>query len=57
MYTAILVSIASGIRQGEMLRLRWADLDFGRSRLTVLESKNGEPRSVHLTCNRCRRPP
>ena len=49
MYTAILVSIATGVRQGELLRLKWKDVDFGRSRLTVLESKNGQPRSVHLT--------
>jgi integrase len=48
MHAAILVSIACGVRQSELLRLQWADVDFDRQRLRVMLSKNDEARSVHL---------
>lgn len=48
MYAAILVSLATGVRQGELLRLDWADVDFAHQTLRVRESKNDEPRTVHL---------
>jgi integrase len=48
MRAAVLVSIACGMRQGELRRLRWADVDFDRSRIRVLLSKNDEARSVYL---------
>jgi integrase len=51
MYAAILVSIATGVRKGELLRLTWADLDLVAGKLTVRESKNGEMRAVHLPAN------
>jgi integrase len=47
-YAAILVSLATGLRQGELLRLEWKDLDFERGTLTVHISKNTRRRSVHL---------
>jgi integrase len=46
---AILVSIATGVRQGELLRFKWADIDFTSARVTILETKNATPRRVHLT--------
>lgn len=48
MHAAVLVSIACGVRQSELLRLRWADIDFSRHRLRVMLSKNDEARSVYL---------
>jgi integrase len=48
MHTAIIVSIACGVRQGELLRLRWADIDLDAGRLTVLVSKNDTARTVYL---------
>jgi integrase len=48
MHVAVLISIACGIRQSELLRLTWADVDMDRQRLTVQLSKNGETRTVHL---------
>lgn len=48
MKAAILVSIACGVRQSELLRLRWADIDFDKQRLRVMLSKNDEARSVYL---------
>ena len=47
-YAAIVTSIATGVRQGELLRLDWSDVDFGRQTLRIRESKNDEPRTVHL---------
>jgi len=48
MYAAIFVSIATGLRLSELLRLKWADVDFDNESVRVLVSKNDEPRSVHL---------
>jgi integrase len=47
-YAMLVVSLAAGIRQGELLRLTWADIDFDRSRAQILLTKNGESRAVHL---------
>jgi integrase len=48
LHTAILLSLATGVRQGELFRLKWSDVDFARSRVSILETKNDEPRAVHL---------
>lgn len=48
MHAAVVVSIACGVRQSELLRLKWADVDFERQRLRVMLSKNDEARSVYL---------
>lgn len=48
MLAAITVSIATGLRQGELLRLDWSDVDFSAATLAVRVSKNDEPRTVHL---------
>lgn len=48
MRAAILISIGCGLRQSELLRLRWADVDVPRQRLRVMLSKNNESRSVYL---------
>ena len=47
-YAAVVVSLATGLRRGELLRLTWNDVDFDRSRLQVLIAKNKTRRSVHL---------
>jgi integrase len=48
MLAAITVALATGVRQGEMLRLTWADVDFARSTIRLLLTKNGTARAVHL---------
>lgn len=48
MNAAVLISIGCGVRQSELLRLRWADVDLAKLRLRVLLSKNNESRSVYL---------
>lgn len=46
---AILVSVATGLRQSELLGLKWADINFDRAWVTVHKSKNKTRRQVHLT--------
>ena len=48
MHAAIVVSIATGVRKGELLRLAWSDVDMPRATVRIMESKNGAARSVHL---------
>jgi integrase len=43
-----MVSLATGLRQGELLRLEWKDIDFDKQTVTVLVSKNTKRRAVHL---------
>jgi integrase len=48
MYAAVVTSIATGVRMGELLRLEWKDLDLDKGTLTVHISKNTKRRLVHL---------
>jgi integrase len=48
MHSALLVSLATGIRQGELLRLTWADIDLAKRRIRILRAKNNEARSGFL---------
>jgi len=45
---AVLTSLATGLRQGELLRLQWPDIDFDAKTLTVHISKNTKRRLVHV---------
>lgn len=47
-HTAILVSIACGMRQDELLKLQWKDIDFDKGRVSMHETKNGTRRTVHV---------
>lgn len=47
-YAMIVVALATGIRQGELLRLTWADIDFDRAQARILLTKTGRARVVHL---------
>jgi integrase len=48
LYPLVLVALSTGARQGELLALRWPDIDLARGRATVHESKNDERRSLTL---------
>jgi integrase len=48
MNAAVTVSILSGIRQGELLGLTWANIDLDKSTLRLLDTKNGTSRAVYL---------
>jgi len=46
---AILVSLATGVRQGELLKLTWKDIDLERATLTLHDTKNKSSRRVHVS--------
>jgi integrase len=45
----VVLALSTGARQGELLGLKWGDVDFEKRRLTFHETKNGERRSVSVT--------
>lgn len=47
-HAAILISLGCGIRQGELRRLKWADVDLEKQQLRVLLSKNTDSRSIYM---------
>lgn len=48
LYPLVVLAIATGARAGELLRLRWADVDLERGRAVLQETKNRERRSVPI---------
>lgn len=48
LYLIVLLAISTGMRQGELLALRWCDLDLDRGVAVVHNSKNGDRRAVPL---------
>jgi integrase len=49
LYTVVVLALATGARKGELLSLRWPDVDLKRGTLTFHQTKNGERRAVPLT--------
>lgn len=49
LYPLVLLAISTGMRKGEILGLRWRDIDLAKGVIRVDESKNGDKRSVPLT--------
>ncbi|MHC6157406.1 site-specific integrase [Bradyrhizobium elkanii] len=39
----------NGMRRGELLSIRWRDIDFDNSTLKIWKTKNGHPRRIQLT--------
>lgn len=46
LYPAVVLAISTGARQGEILGLKWADVDLVRGRAIFHDTKNGERRSA-----------
>lgn len=42
------LAVATGMRRGEVLGLRWMDVDFNGGRIMLPQTKNGEGRIVYL---------
>jgi integrase len=49
LHTIVVLALATGARRGELLSLRWPDVDLKRGTLTFHQTKNGERRAVPLT--------
>jgi integrase len=49
LYTIVVLALSTGMRQGEIMNLRWRDLDLEKGTITLHETKNGERRKVPLT--------
>ena len=48
LYAATLFALSSGARRGEILGLKWQNVDFERCTATFKDTKNGEQRTVPL---------
>ena len=48
LYSLVVVAISTGARQGELLGLRWENVDFDHGVIRLLETKNEERRSVPI---------
>jgi len=47
--SVIILAIETGMRRGELLSLRWKDVDLEKGTVRLLQTKNGRPRTVPLT--------
>jgi integrase len=45
----LILLIETGMRRGELLSIRWRDVDFGTNTVQILKTKNGHPRRIPLT--------
>ena len=45
----VVVALHTGMRRGELLRLRWSDVDFATSTIVVREAKSGEGRRLPMS--------
>ena len=45
---AITLAVHTGLRQGELLRLRWEDVTAGGSKMSLWNTKSGKPRHIPL---------
>lgn len=49
LHSAILIALETAMRQGEILKLKWSDIDFYREQITVRDTKNGLNRVIVMT--------
>ncbi len=47
-YLAVLIALGSGMRKGELLGLRWGDIDFDRNLAILHDTKNGSDRHTPI---------
>jgi integrase len=48
LYSIVVLALSTGARQGEILSLKWDQVDFKRGQITLFETKNNEIRSLPL---------
>jgi integrase len=49
LHLVVLMAITTGARKGELMNLKWEDVDLDRQTAFVKTSKNGEPKVLPLT--------
>lgn len=49
LYILVVLSISTGMRQGEILNLKWSDVDLEKGKVILHETKNNEIRQVPIT--------
>jgi integrase len=49
LYPCVILALSSGMRQGELMRLKWQDVNLKESFLILHETKNGDSRRVPLS--------
>jgi integrase len=48
LYLLVLMAMTTGARKGELLRLRWCDIDFKNNSTYLADTKNGEAKELHF---------
>ena len=48
LYTVVVLALSTGMRRGEIMGLRWGDVDLNAGRITLKQTKNGEIRVIPL---------
>lgn len=48
LYPLVLLALSTGARRGELLNLRWSDIDIATGLARLLDTKNGAPRMLPL---------
>ncbi len=51
LYPLVVLALATGARQGELLGLRWGDIDLARGVARLARTKNGEARALPLSAH------
>lgn len=47
-YIKVLMGLTTGMRKGELERLRWCDIDFDKGLALLADTKNGQPRHTPI---------
>lgn len=48
LYTVVVLALSTGMRQAEIMNLKWLDIDIQKGRILLQETKNGERRVVPI---------
>lgn len=48
LHTAVIIALSTAARAGEIVNLRWSDVELKEGRVLLRETKNAEPRAVWL---------
>ncbi len=49
LYLLVILALTTGARRGDLLNLKWSDIDFKARTASISTTKNGEPRVLPLT--------